>query len=361
MAIHIDTVTKQFGNLKVVNGVSVDIKDGEFFVMLGPSGCGKTTTLRMVAGLELPTSGRISINGADMTYAEPRHRDIAMAFQDYGLYPNMTVFKNIEFPLKIRKLDPASRARKVEETAEKLGLHDFLQRKPSQLSGGQRQRVSLARALVRNPKVFLMDEPLSNLDAKLRAVMRTEIKKLVTNLGITTIYVTHDQIEAMAMADRVAVMSKGNMVQVASPLDVYDRPKTRFVAEFIGSPPMNLFPAQLKPGSAVTCVLPKFAHSLSSEERTLATTIVDGNGELLLGIRPEHLRVVNTGAEGATEAIVELVEPLGQTTNIYVSVGDVKFVIVTDRTKLKAGDSIGVVAPPELLRVVANNDAVLRH
>ncbi len=359
MAIHIDTVTKQFGNLKVVNGVSVDIKDGEFFVMLGPSGCGKTTTLRMVAGLELPTSGRISINGADMTYAEPRHRDIAMAFQDYGLYPNMTVFKNIEFPLKIRKLDPASRARKVEETAEKLGLHDFLQRKPSQLSGGQRQRVSLARALVRNPKVFLMDEPLSNLDAKLRAVMRTEIKKLVTNLGITTIYVTHDQIEAMAMADRVAVMSKGNMVQVASPLDVYDRPKTRFVAEFIGSPPMNLFPAQLKPGSVVTCVVPGFAHSLTDEERNAAKTLADAKGGLLLGIRPEHLVVTTPGAAGATEAIVELVEPLGQTTNIYVSVGDLRFVIVTDRTTVRAGDTIGVVAPPDLLRVVANDESAI--
>ncbi|SCB58600.1 carbohydrate ABC transporter ATP-binding protein, CUT1 family [Rhizobium aethiopicum] len=361
MAIHIDTVTKQFGPLRVVNGVSVDIKDGEFFCMLGPSGCGKTTTLRMVAGLELPTSGRISINGADMTYAEPRHRDIAMAFQDYGLYPNMTVFKNIEFPLKIRKLDETSRRRKVEETAEKLGLHEYLQRKPSQLSGGQRQRVSLARALVRNPKVFLMDEPLSNLDAKLRAVMRTEIKKLVTNLGITTIYVTHDQIEAMAMADRIAVMSKGNMVQVASPLEVYDRPKTRFVAEFIGSPPMNLFPAQLKSGSAVTCVIPGFAHSLSEQERSFASNVVDSKGGLLLGIRPEHLAVTTAGKAGSTDALVELVEPLGQTTNIYVSVGDVKFVIVTDRTEVRAGDTIGVVAPSELLRVVANDDVVVRQ
>lgn len=359
MAIHIDTVYKQFGPLTVVNGVSVDIKDGEFFVMLGPSGCGKTTTLRMVAGLELPTSGRISINGVDMTYAEPRHRDIAMAFQDYGLYPNMTVFKNIEFPLKIRKLDASSRARKVEETAEKLGLHEYLQRKPSQLSGGQRQRVSLARALVRNPKVFLMDEPLSNLDAKLRAVMRTEIKKLVTNLGITTIYVTHDQIEAMAMADRIAVMRKGNMVQVASPLEVYDRPKTRFVAEFIGSPPMNLFSAQLKPGSAVTCVIPGFAHALTEEERRLASTIVDAKGGLLLGIRPEHLLVTKPGTADATDALVELVEPLGQTTNIYVSVGDTRFVIVTDRTDVKAGDTIGVRAPSDRLRVVSNDEVVM--
>lgn len=355
MGINIDTVHKQFGALKVVNGVSVDIKDGEFFVMLGPSGCGKTTTLRMVAGLELPTAGRISINGADVTYAEPRHRDIAMAFQDYGLYPNMTVFKNIEFPLKIRKLEQKSRAKKVEETADKLGLGELLQRKPSQLSGGQRQRVSLARALVRNPKVFLMDEPLSNLDAKLRAVMRTEIKKLVTNLGITTIYVTHDQIEAMAMADRIAVMSKGNMVQIASPLEVYDRPKTRFVAEFIGSPPMNLFPAQLRNGAEVSCILPNFAHALSDEERRLAAVVADPNGGILLGIRPEHLMIVKPNSQGATDALVELVEPLGQTTNIYVSVGDVRFVIVTDRTTVKAGDTIGVLAPSELLRVVAND------
>ena len=207
MGIQINQVFKRFGSFTAVNGVSVDIEDGEFFVMLGPSGCGKTTTLRMVAGLELPSEGEIRINGKDVTYEEPRHRDIAMAFQDYGLYPHLSVYDNIAFPLKIRHVPEQERRKKVEDTAEKLGIAEFLQRKPGQISGGQRQRVSLARALVRNPRVFLMDEPLSNLDAKLRATMRTEIKKLVSGLGITTLYVTHDQVEAMSMADRIAVMS----------------------------------------------------------------------------------------------------------------------------------------------------------
>jgi multiple sugar transport system ATP-binding protein len=211
MGIEVKSVYKRFGQFIAVNGVSVDIKDGEFFVMLGPSGCGKTTTLRMIAGLELPSEGQIKINGRDVTYEEPRHRDIAMAFQDYGLYPHLSVYQNIEFPLKVRKIAEGERRKKVHDTAEKLGIAEFLDRKPGQISGGQRQRVSLARALVRNPRVFLMDEPLSNLDAKLRASMRTEIKKLVTSLGITTVYVTHDQIEAMSMADRIAVMRRGDM------------------------------------------------------------------------------------------------------------------------------------------------------
>ncbi|KRW95191.1 ABC transporter ATP-binding protein [Paracoccus sp. MKU1] len=352
MAIQINNVYKRFGSLTVVNGVSVDIADGEFFVMLGPSGCGKTTTLRMVAGLETASEGQIFIDGRDMTHAEPRHRDIAMAFQDYGLYPNMTVFQNIEFPLKIRKLAPAERRRKVEETAGRLGISDYLGRKPAQMSGGQRQRVSLARALVRNPKVFLMDEPLSNLDAKLRAVMRTEIKKLVTDLGITTIYVTHDQIEAMSMADRIAVMRKGDMVQVAPPLQVYDRPTTCFVADFIGSPPMNLFKAELANSGRVVCQVQGFGDALDDAERERARAMADRHGHFAVGIRPEHLQCVAAGTPGSVEGIVELVEPLGQTTNIYLLSGDTKYVVVTDRTTLRAGDTIGVIAPGDKVRAV---------
>ena len=355
MAIEVNSVFKRFGSFTAVNGVSVNIADGEFFVMLGPSGCGKTTTLRMIAGLELPTEGQILINGKDMTYAEPRHRDIAMAFQDYGLYPHMSIFQNIEFPLKIRKIAEAERRKKVHDTAEKLGIAEFLHRKPGQISGGQRQRVSLARALVRNPKVFLMDEPLSNLDAKLRATMRTEIKKLVTSLGITTVYVTHDQVEAMSMADRIAVMRKGDMIQVASPLEVYDKPKTEFVADFIGSPAMNLFEAELSSGDNVVCTVQAFADALSPSERARAKSMANGQGHLLVGVRPEHLRIVKAGTKGSATANVEFIEPLGQTTNVYVEIGNQKFIIVTDRASAGIGDAIGVMPETDKVRVVSKN------
>jgi ABC-type sugar transport system ATPase subunit len=338
----------------VVNGVSVDIAEGEFFVLLGESGCGKTTTLRMVAGLELPTSGSIHINGKDVTYAEPRHRDIAMAFQDYGLYPNMTVYENIAFPLKIRKVPKAEQRKKVEETAGKLGIFNYLSRKPFQLSGGQRQRVSLARALVRNPKVFLMDEPLSNLDAKLRAVMRTEIKKLVSELGITTIYVTHDQIEAMSMADRIAVMRHGDMVQVGSPLEIYDRPSTHFVADFMGSPPMNLFRAAMAKTGGLTCQVQEFVDAIPEHERSLISNRIDSSGQFTVGIRPEHLKLVEPGAPGSVKAAVDFVEPLGQTTNVYLTAGEKRFIAVMDRCLKEVGDVVGVFAPPDCLRVVAN-------
>ncbi|MCT4371610.1 ABC transporter ATP-binding protein [Yangia mangrovi] len=355
MGIQIKNLVKRFGSLTVVNDISVDIKDGEFFTLLGSSGCGKTTTLRMIAGLETPSEGKVFIHGKDVTYAEPRHRDIAMAFQDYGLYPNMSVFENIEFPLKIRKMPEAERRKKVEETAGTLGIGDYLGRKPAQMSGGQRQRVSLARALVRNPKVFLMDEPLSNLDAKLRAVMRTEIRRLVTEQGITTVYVTHDQIEAMSMADRIAVMYKGDMVQVAPPLEIYDRPATRFVADFIGSPPMNLFSAELSKGGRVVCQIQEFGQALDETERHRATQMADQHGHFSVGVRPEHLQCVAAGTAGSAEAIVELVEPLGQTTNIYLLSGDQRYIVVTDRTTVEAGDTIGVIAPREHVRAVARD------
>jgi multiple sugar transport system ATP-binding protein len=355
MGIDVNNVFKRFGNFTAVNGVSVNIADGEFFVMLGPSGCGKTTTLRMIAGLELPSDGQIVINGKDVTYEEPRHRDIAMAFQDYGLYPHMSVYQNIEFPLKIRKMAEGERRKKVGETAEKLGIAEFLHRKPGQISGGQRQRVSLARALVRNPKVFLMDEPLSNLDAKLRATMRTEIKKLVTSLGITTVYVTHDQIEAMSMADRIAVMRKGDMVQIASPLEIYDRPRTEFVADFIGSPAMNLFEAERSGGDQVICTVQTFADHLTAEDRALAAEVANGQGHLLLGVRPEHLRIVKVGTKGAATANVEFIEPLGQTTNVYVEIGNQRFVVVTDKVGAAVGDAIGVVPETGKVRLVAKN------
>jgi ABC-type sugar transport system ATPase subunit len=355
MGIRVQNVFKRFGGFTAVNGVSVDIADGEFFVMLGPSGCGKTTTLRMIAGLELPTDGEIHINGRDVTYEEPRNRDIAMAFQDYGLYPHMSVYQNIEFPLKIRQIAEADRKKKVHDTAEKLGIADYLQRKPGQISGGQRQRVSLARALVRNPRVFLMDEPLSNLDAKLRATMRTEIKKLVTSLGITTVYVTHDQIEAMSMADRIAVMRKGDMVQVAAPLEIYDRPRTAFVADFIGSPPMNLFAAKRDTKTGVTSAVQAFADALSAKDREGLADVVNGEGAFQVGIRPEHILIVKPSTKGAAKAMVDFVEPLGQTTNVYFSVNGHRFVVVTDKTDARIGDEIGVMPQDGKVRAVSNN------
>jgi multiple sugar transport system ATP-binding protein len=355
VSVEINQVYKRFGSATAVNGVSVKVADGEFFCMLGPSGCGKTTTLRMVAGLELPTEGQIFIHGRDVTFEEPRHRDIAMAFQDYGLYPHMSVFHNIEFPLKVRGTARDERNRKVRDTADRLGIAELLQRKPGQLSGGQRQRVSLARALVRNPRVFLMDEPLSNLDAKLRASMRTEIKKLVTTLGITTIYVTHDQVEAMAMADRIAVMSQGDMVQIAAPLEIYDRPRTQFVADFIGSPAMNLFAATRRRDGGIDCVLKPFAAALPSTELARAGDLADSSGRLFVGIRPEHLTLGAPGDRGAVEALVEFVEPLGQTTNIYVNADGQRFVIVADRVSARIGDAVGVLPAADRLRLVALN------
>ncbi|WP_029354841.1 ABC transporter ATP-binding protein [Bosea sp. 117] len=355
MSVEINRVSKRFGALTVVDGVSVDIRDGEFFVMLGSSGCGKTTTLRMVAGLEMPSAGSIRIKGRDVTYAEPRNRDIAMAFQDYGLYPHMTVEQNIEFPLKVRKVAEGERKAKVRDIAERLGIAEFLARRPMQLSGGQRQRVSLARALVRNPHVFLMDEPLSNLDAKLRATMRAEIKQLVSRLGITTIYVTHDQIEAMAMADRIAVMSNGRMVQIGSPLEVYDRPKTKFVAGFMGAPPMNLFRGANVNGR-VTATIQPFADGLSDDDRASAAAL--GGAEFHVGIRPEHLVLGATGMPGVVNAQVAFVEPLGANTNVYLTVGELSFVANVERTSHKAGDVVEVAARPGHLRLVTGDEVV---
>ena len=290
MSIEVHGLSKRFGGHTAVHGLDIEIADGEFFVLLGPSGCGKSTTLRMIAGLDVPSSGTVRIRGRDVTHAEPRHRDIAMVFQDYGLYPNMTVFQNIEFPLKVRKLAVPERRRKVLDTAERLGIAELLNRKPGKISGGQRQRVSLARALVRSPHAFLMDEPLSNLDASLRASMRAEIKQLVSALGITTVYVTHDQIEAMSMADRIGIMSRGEMIQVGKPLQVYDNPRTRFVAEFLGSPPMNLFAAELNGEGRINSQPQSFADLLPREQKERAADL-KARGLRFLRRRPARASV----------------------------------------------------------------------
>ncbi len=280
--IQLSNVTRRWHNFVAVDNLSLDIADREFLVLLGPSGCGKTTTMRMIAGLEDISAGEIRIGERLVNALEPKDRDISMVFQSYGLYPNMTVYENIRFPLKVRNVPKAERAKDAELAAASLGLTEYLNRKPGQLSGGQRQRVALARAIVRRPAVFCMDEPLSNLDAKLRAETRAELVALHRRLDSTFIYVTHDQVEAMTMGSHVAVMSRGRIEQIGSPQEVYARPASVFVAQFIGTPPMNVLPAgSLEPG------------------------------ELLVGVRPEHLELDPTSP---FRVVVDVVEHLGHET-----------------------------------------------
>jgi multiple sugar transport system ATP-binding protein len=286
-----DRVSKVYsrGDAPAVDGFSLEVADGEFLVLVGPSGCGKSTTLRMVAGLELPTSGKISIGGRDVTNFPPKDRDIAMVFQNYALYPHMTVQENLSFALKLRKVPKDEILRRTSAAAETLGLTPYLKRLPKALSGGQRQRVALGRAIVRNPSVFLFDEPLSNLDAKMRVEMRAEIVRLHRRLGATMIYVTHDQTEAMTMGTRIVVMDGGRIQQAAPPMEVYERPANTFVASFIGTPPMNLFP----PGML-----------------DLGRTV---------GVRPENIRICPSDAvlDRGLPATVDLVEPLGSETLVH--------------------------------------------
>ena len=293
-----DHVSKEFpGGTVAVRDLSLAIADGEFMIFVGPSGCGKTTALRMVAGLEKITSGTISIGDRVINDISPRDRDIAMVFQNYALYPHMTVRKNLAFGLKERKMPKDEIEQRVTEVSAMLGIDDLLARRPAQLSGGQRQRVAMGRALVREPAAFLLDEPLSNLDAKLRVQVRGDLKRLHQRLGITTIYVTHDQVEAMTLGDRVAVMSNGVLQQLGAPQDVYDRPANLFVAGFIGSPPMNLLRAEASGGVA------------SAGDLSLPIAGLP-DGDVVLGLRPEHLRPATDG-QPSTEFQVEVVEPLG--------------------------------------------------
>ena len=286
-----------------VDGIDLEIADGEFLVLVGPSGCGKSTTLRMLAGLEEVNSGRILIGDKDVTNVPPKDRDIAMVFQNYALYPHMTVGENMGFALKIAGVDKAERNRRVKEAAELLDLVQYLDRKPKALSGGQRQRVAMGRAIVRSPQVFLMDEPLSNLDAKLRVQTRTQISSLTRRLGVTTVYVTHDQVEALTMGDRVAVLKDGKLQQVGTPRELYDRPRNVFVAGFIGSPAMNLLELEASNGQVV------LGHSTISAP--------GANGATTLGIRPEDIEFVGEG-EGL-EITVDVVEELGADAYVYAS------------------------------------------
>jgi len=317
--ILLDKLVKKFGKVIAVNNITLEIKDGEFFTLLGPSGCGKTTTLRLVAGLEYPDQGRIYMDGQDVTDLPPKDRDVAMVFQNYALYPHMSVFDNIAFPLKIRKVPKQEIRRKVKEVAEMLQINELLDRKPRQLSGGQQQRVALARAIVREPKVFLLDEPLSNLDAKLRVYMRAELKALQKRLGVTTIYVTHDQVEAMTMADRIAVMNEGIVQQIGTPADIYHKPANTFVAGFIGSPPMNFIECSLlTEGDKAFLDAGAFRYELDKEW----FNILQSKGtEFILGVRPEHIRVYLKEKPGTMPAEVYVVEPLGGETILNLMLG----------------------------------------
>ncbi|MBB3931829.1 multiple sugar transport system ATP-binding protein [Kaistia hirudinis] len=300
--VELNQITKSFGATSVIPPLDLAIEKGEFLVLVGPSGCGKTTTLRMLAGLESASSGSIRINGRDVTHARPGERDCAMVFQNYALYPHMSVRENIGYAMKVHGTDKAVIAERVTEASRLLGLDPYLDRKPKNLSGGQRQRVAIGRALVRHPQVFLFDEPLSNLDAKLRVEMRTEIKLLQRRLGTTAVYVTHDQVEAMTMADRVVVMRAGRIEQAADPITLYERPANRFVANFIGSPAMNFLNATIADGAVrvgdqVLSLPPDEAARLGAR------------GSVIFGIRPEHMRA--SEHQAALSFVPEAVEPLG--------------------------------------------------
>ena len=315
--VEFERVGKQFVGqaAPAVQDLSLDVADGELLVVLGPSGCGKTTALRMLAGLEEPDAGDIRIGGRSVVGLEPKDRDIALVFQQYALYPHLSVRDNILYPLKVQKLSKGEREARMRRAADLLGIAPMLDRKPGQLSGGEQQRVALGRAIVRQPQAFLMDEPLSNLDAKLRTHMRTEIKALQRQLGVTTFFVTHDQAEAMTLADRIAVMSAGRLQQLGSPDDVYATPANLFVAEFIGSPPMNILPATRDGDALVT----EGGWHIPAPPGGSAGP---ANGSLLVGLRPEAIRLGFVPEPGAHPAQVFLSEPLGSEVIVNVKLGD---------------------------------------
>jgi multiple sugar transport system ATP-binding protein len=317
-------VVKRYEEVEAVRGIDLDIADHEFVVLVGPSGCGKSTTLRMIAGLEDISDGEIRIGGDVVNDVPPKDRDIAMVFQNYALYPHMTVAENMSFGLRLKRYPKPEIKARVEEAARILDITELLDRKPKQLSGGQRQRVAMGRAIVRHPKVFLFDEPLSNLDAKLRVQMRTEIKKVHQKVRTTTVYVTHDQVEAMTLADRVVVMNQGRIEQVGSPNELYHKPATRFVASFIGSPAMNFIPCELEESDDKLAVRLTADLALPiPEARRERYRSLKGNGRLLLGLRPEHITEVRPHMEPHVvpfEAQIEVTEPMGMETLVYFSI-----------------------------------------
>jgi multiple sugar transport system ATP-binding protein len=339
-SVTLSNVSKHFGPVRVLSGINLEIADGEFVVLVGPSGCGKSTLLRSIAGLEEVTGGDILIGTRRVNDVSPRDRDIAMVFQSYALYPHMDVASNMSFSLKLRKEDPQRIGARVDQASGTLGLGALLKRLPKQLSGGQRQRVAMGRAIVRDPKVFLFDEPLSNLDAKLRAQMRTEIKALHQSLGTTSIYVTHDQIEAMTMANRIVVLNEGVIQQVGAPLELYDRPANMFVAGFIGSPTMNFIAGVAESASKVRL---QGGHVMMTRVKSMKP-----GQAVSLGIRPEHLHL---GAKGLPGEVL-VVEPLGMTTQVTIkALGQLVTLMVMDRIVPTPGQAIHLAADPDQVHV----------
>lgn len=337
--VTLNNVTKQFDDGTVaVNSVSFDLPDGKFLVIVGPSGCGKSTTLRMIAGLETATSGEITIGGRVVNNVHPKDRDIAMVFQNYALYPHMTVRQNMEFALKMRKVAKQDRQRRVMEVARMLELEPLLERKPKALSGGQRQRVALGRAIVRNPKVFLFDEPLSNLDAKLRSQTRAELQKLHHQLNATSIYVTHDQVEAMTMADQIVVMDRGQVQQIASPLELYNRPANRFVAGFIGTPAMNFFEGKAGTKGEQMWFMEQGATGLQIPLEQSHPSVISA---ATLGVRPEHFLLTTSGDPFGFSVTVQVVETLGNQTLIHFSTGSgMGIAAVSPDYQIRYGDHV---------------------
>ena len=344
--VNLRALRKAYGGLEVVHGVDLDVADREFIALVGPSGCGKSTILRMIAGLEDITAGEIAIGGRVVNERDPKDRDIAMVFQDYALYPHMSVFENMAFSLQYRGVRKEEIRQRVNEAARILDIEALLGRKPRQLSGGQRQRVAMGRAIVRDPKVFLFDEPLSNLDAKLRVQMRTEIKKLRERVRTTTVYVTHDQVEAMTLADRIVVLNAGRIEQVGTPEDVYEAPATTFVASFIGAPPMNLLPGRVEAGEAgAVAVLSGGVRLRLADDRAGSLA----GRKVVVGVRPEHL-VWSPAADGgsALDGKALVVEPLGSDTLVLAEIGGHQLQArLPPRSVRRAGDPLRLAVLPE--------------
>ncbi|MEM9634360.1 MAG: sn-glycerol-3-phosphate ABC transporter ATP-binding protein UgpC [Pseudomonadota bacterium] len=351
--VSLQGVNKSFGRHKVIKDISLNIEEGEFVVLIGPSGCGKSTLLRMIAGLESITSGELLIDGERMNNVPPRERGISMVFQSYALYPHMTSEKNMSFSLKIAGVPEAERTQKVQHAADILGLSSYLERLPRQLSGGQRQRVAMGRAIVREPSVFLFDEPLSNLDAKLRVKMRAELKELHQKLKTTTIYVTHDQVEAMTLADRIVVLRDGVVEQIGAPLDLYDNPANAFVGTFLGSPSMNLFDGEIRQSDPDVVYLPdgeSFTLSRRSAQR----------GRVQVGIRPENLKLVSSSEINTITAEVVVVEPTGSITEVVLRKGQRDFTVTSpERLKLRVGETVSLAADNNAIQVFDADDPIL--
>jgi multiple sugar transport system ATP-binding protein len=334
-ALSIRNVRKSFGAVEILKGIDIEIEEGEFLILVGPSGCGKSTLLSMIAGLDVPSAGSIHIGDRDVTHELPKDRDIAMVFQSYALYPNMNVAQNISFALEMRKVPKAERASAVQRVAALLQIGHLLDRKPGQLSGGQRQRVAMGRALARNPKLFLFDEPLSNLDAKLRVEMRAEIKLLHQRTRTTTVYVTHDQVEAMTLGDRIAVMRDGVVQQFGTPDDIYTRPATVFVAEFIGSPAMNMLRVDSAGLDGIGLVVKGTTFALAAEQQ--AALRGAGRADLIVGLRPERINLSAAGVPGR----LTLLEPTGPDTYAFVDTVMGAIVLrVAGRVVQRVGDAV---------------------